>query len=553
MMAEINGATLVARCLKQQGIHELFGVVGIPVTGIAVAAPAEGIRYIGMRHEQAAGYAAQAMSYLTGRIGACIVVSGPGMTNAITAFGNAWSNCWPMLLIGGSSNQALNHMGDFQAAPQVQVAQPFAKWVGQAERIELIPRYIATAIRHALSGRPGPVYLDLPGDMIMSRIDEEKIDYPPRVEPPPAPHVDDTLVKKALAALRSAHNPLAIIGKGAAWARAEQQVRRFIDETHMPFLASPMGKGVVPDDHPLSVAAARTYALQNADLIFLIGARLNWIMHFGLPPRFRPDVRVVQLDIAAEEIGTNVPTEVPLVGDAKAVMTQLVAELEEDPWQVAADSPWRQNLQQEIATKKAATAPLLTSDEVPMNYYRPLQEIQDALPRDAIIVTEGASTMDISRQVLDNYEPRHRLDAGSWGTMGVGPGSAIAAQLAHPDKRVIALEGDAAFGFDGMEVEVAVRHKLPITWIVFNNNGIGGGPSTLPEDAPFPPGAFIPGARYDKIIEAFGGKGFHVQTPEELRRALRESFASGDTTLINVMINPQSKRRPQQFAWLTRD
>ena len=551
-MAEIDGATLVARCLKQQGIDELFGVVGVPVTGIALAASKEGIRYVGTRHEQAAGYAAQAISYMKGRIGACIVVSGPGMTNAISALGNAWSNCWPMLLIGGSSNQILNHMGDFQAAPQVELARPFCKWVGQAERIEHIPRYIATAVRLAISGRPGPVYLDLPGDIIMSRIDEAKIDYPARVEAPPTPQVDPALVKKALGALRSARQPLAIIGKGAAWARAEEQVRRFIDETHMPFLPSPMGKGVVPDDHPLSVAAARTYALQNADLVFLIGARLNWIMHFGLPPRFRPDLRVVQLDIAAEEIGTNVPTEVPLVGDAKAVMTQMVAALEEDPWQVAASSPWRQALQQEMASKRAATVPMLESDELPMNYYRPLQEIQDALPRDAIIVTEGASTMDISRQVLDNYEPRHRLDAGSWGTMGVGPGFAIAAQVANPGKRVIALEGDAAFGFDGLEVEVAVRHKLPITWIVFNNNGIGGGPSTLPEDAPLPPGAFVPNARYDKVIEAFGGKGYHVETPEALRAALRESFASGATTLINVAINPQSKRRPQQFAWLSR-
>ena len=551
-MAEIDGATLVARCLKQQGIDELFGVVGVPVTGIALAASKEGIRYVGTRHEQAAGYAAQAISYMKGRIGACIVVSGPGMTNAISALGNAWSNCWPMLLIGGSSNQILNHMGDFQAAPQVELARPFCKWVGQAERIEHIPRYIATAVRLAISGRPGPVYLDLPGDIIMSRIDEAKIDYPARVEAPPTPQVDPALVKKALGALRSARQPLAIIGKGAAWARAEEQVRRFIDETHLPFLPSPMGKGVVPDDHPLSVAAARSYALQNTDLVFLIGARLNWIMHFGLPPRFRPDLRVVQLDIAAEEIGTNVPTEVPLVGDAKAVMTQMVAALEEDPWQVAASSPWRQALQQEMASKRAATVPLLESDELPMNYYRPLQEIQDALPRDAIIVTEGASTMDISRQVLDNYEPRHRLDAGSWGTMGVGPGFAIAAQVANPGKRVIALEGDAAFGFDGLEVEVAVRHKLPITWIVFNNNGIGGGPSTLPEDAPLPPGAFVPNARYDKVIEAFGGKGYHVETPEALRAALQESFASGATTLINVAINPQSKRRPQQFAWLSR-
>ena len=551
-MAEIDGARLVARCLKQQGVDELFGVVGIPVTGIAAAAASEGIRYIGTRHEQAAGYAAQAISYLKGRVGACLVVSGPGMTNAISALGNAWANCWPMLLIGGSSNQALNHMGDFQAAPQVDLAKPFCKWVGQAERIDLIPRYIATAVRHSISGRPGPVYLDLPGDVIASSLEEDDLSYPPRVEAPPAPQVDPSAVKAALAALKSARQPLAIIGKGAAWAGAEEQVRRFIEETQMPFLPSPMGKGVVPDGHPLSVAAARTYALQNTDLVFTIGARLNWIMHFGLPPRFREDLRVVQLDVAAEEIGSSVPSEAPLVGDAKVVMAQMVAELEENPWQITADNPWRQALDKEKAAKQEATVPMLESDDVPMNYYRPLQEIQRALPRDAIIVTEGASTMDISRQVLDNYEPRKRLDAGTWGTMGVGPGFAIAAQVANPDKRVIALEGDAAFGFDGLEVEVAVRHKLPITWIVFNNNGIGGGPSNLPDGASYPPNAFVPNARYDKVMEAFGGKGYHAETPQELRTALQESFDSGETTLINVTINPDAKRRPQQFAWLTR-
>ena len=551
-MAEIDGARLVARCLKQQGVDELFGVVGIPVTGIAAAAASEGIRYVGTRHEQAAGYAAQAISYLKGRVGACLVVSGPGMTNAISALGNAWSNCWPMLLIGGSSNQALNHMGDFQAAPQVDLAKPFCKWVGQAERIDLIPRYVATAVRHSISGRPGPVYLDLPGDVIASSLDEDDLTYPPRVEAPPAPQVDPASIKAALAALKSARQPLAIIGKGAAWAGAEEQVRRFIEETQMPFLPSPMGKGVVPDGHPLSVAAARTYALQNADLVFTIGARLNWIMHFGLPPRFREDLRVVQLDIAAEEIGSSVPAEAALVGDAKVVMAQLVAELEENPWQIPANDPWRQALDKERTAKQEATVPMVESDEVPMNYYRPLQEIQKLLPRDAIIVTEGASTMDISRQVLDNYEPRKRLDAGTWGTMGVGPGFAIAAQVANPDKRVIALEGDAAFGFDGLEVEVAVRHKLPITWIVFNNNGIGGGPSSLPEGAVYPPNAFVPNARYDKVMEAFGGKGYHAETPQELRAALQESFDSGETTLINVTINPEAKRRPQQFAWLTR-
>ncbi len=548
-MTELSGAQVVARALQDQGINELFGLMGIPVVPVAQAAQRAGIRYIGTRHEAAAGYAAQAASYMSGHIGAALVVSGPGVTNAITTLGNAQENAWPMLLLGGSSALDLTTRGDFQESPSLEHVRPFVKWSGRPTNVRLIPRFIATAVREALGGRPGPVYVDLPGDVVYDKADESEIEWTPRVPPPPRPEVTAESVSAAIEALKSAESPLIIVGKGAAWAQAEAELREFVDKTQVPFLPTPMGKGVIPDDHPLSTAAARSYALRNADLVFLVGARLNWILHFGLPPRFKEGVRVIQLDIAGEEIGRNVPTEVPLVGDAKAIMAQLNDYLEAHPWELPEDNEWKAALRSEADQKRQTTASMLASDELPMNYYRPLKEIDEALPRDAIVVSEGAKTMDISRQVLNNYFPRSRIDAGSWGTMGVGGGFALAAQVKNPDKRVIALEGDSAFGFDGMEIEVAARYGLPITWIIFNNNGIGGGPPAFIEGRPPPVGAYVPDARHDKLIEAFGGKGYRANTPEELRAALQEALTSDGPTLIDVVINPKADRRAQEFGW----
>lgn len=551
-MAQVDGATIVAKALKAQGVEYVFGIVGIPVTTIATACQKEGIKFVGVRHEQAAAYAAQAISYLTGKIGVALVVSGPGMTNALTAFGNAWSNCWPMLLIAGASDLAQAGMGAFQEAPQVDIARPIAKWAQQETVIERLPQTIEAAIRTAMYGRPGPAYLDLPADVILGEVDEEKVSYPPHYPDPPRPMADPAAVQDALAALKSAERPLVIVGKGAAWSHAEKEVQEFVDKTQLPYLASPMGKGVIPDDHPLSIGAGRTYGLQNADLVMLVGARLNWIMHFGLPPRFKEGVRVIQMDIAPEEIGRNVPAEVALVGDIKAVTGQLNAALDAEPWQFGKENDWRYGLKEAIDKNVSNTAPMYADDSVPLGYYRMLKELKDAMPRDAYVVSEGASTMDIGRQVLDNYLPRHRLDAGSWGTMGVGPGFAIATQLANPDKVVIDLEGDSAFGFDGMEVEVACRHNLPIVFVVANNNGIGGGPPEINRDRPLPPGSYVPNAHYERVIEAFGGDGYFCETADEFRKAVDTAIQKRRPSVITVMLDPQARRRPQQFAWLTR-
>jgi len=551
-MAEVDGATLIARSLKQHGVEYMFGIVGIPVVPIAFAAQREGIRYYGMRHEQSASYAAQAVGYLTGRPGACLVVSGPGMTNAISGLANAWSNRWPMILLGGASDISQHGMGAFQEAPQVEAARVWCKYAAQADRVERIPYYIEQAVRTSIYGRPGPVYVDLPGDIIGGKVDEELAPQRPPVPDPPRMQADPSAVEAAVAALKTAERPLVVVGKGAAYARAEDEVREFIESTQLPFLATPMGKGVMPDDHPLSVGAARSFVLQNADLVFLMGARLNWILHFGLPPRFNPDVRVVQMDIAAEEIGTNVPAEVALVGDAKAVTAQINAVLRDQPWQFGAENTWRTGIAKKIEENRAQTQPLFEDDSVPMNYYRVLREIRDLMPNDAIIASEGANTMDIGRTVLPNFLPRHRLDAGSFGTMGVGLSFAIAAQAVHPDKRVVAVEGDSAFGFSGMEVEVACRYNMPITFIILNNNGISGGPSTLDPSRPVLPVAYVPQARYERVIEAFGGDGYFVETPDQLRPTLEKALNSGKPNVVNIMISPQAGRKPQQFGWLTR-
>jgi 2-hydroxyacyl-CoA lyase 1 len=312
-----------------------------------------------------------------------------------------------------------------------------------------------------------------------------------------------------------------------------------------------MGKGVVDDDHPLAVSPARTLALREADVVLLLGARLNWILHFGRSPRWADNVRIIQVDIAAEEIGTNVPAEVALVGDGQAIVAQLNRALEDEPWQYPAETTWRTALQSKVDENVAISNSLMADESTPLNYYRVLKEVRDTLPEDTIIVSEGANTMDIGRTVLPNKGARTRLDAGSYGTMGVGLGFAIGAAVARPGTRIVAVEGDAAFGFSGMEYETMVRHKLPITIVVINNNGIGGGIAELPVDRDPPPGVYSPDARYERIADMFGGRGYYVTAPAELGPALSEANSGDGPAIVHIRIDPRAGRKPQQFGWHT--
>ncbi len=551
-MGTSTGAEIMARELKKHGVEYMFGIVGFPVQPIAKAAQEVGIKYVGMRNEQAASYAAQAAGYLTGRPGACLTVSGPGVIHALAGLANAEQNCWPMILIGGASPVYQNGMGAFQEENQVQLAAPYCKFAHAVEHARRIPFYVEKAVRTSIYGRPGPVYLDMPDDIIQEAVEEDDIYEAAPVADPPRMQAMGEDIEAALDALESAERPLVIVGKGMAWSRAEDEVRAFIERTQVPFLASPLGKGVIDDNHPLSVGAARSHALREADVIFLMGARLNWIMHFGKPPRFNKKVRVVQLDISPEAIGNNVPTEVALVGDGKAVVGQLNAALGGRQWFYPADTEWRSAIAEKAAGNAEQIRPMLEDDSAPTNYYRALKDIAAWAGKDAIIVGEGANTMDIGRTQLPNASPRLRLDAGSYGTMGIGMGFAVAAAVVHPDRPIISVSGDSAIGFSGMEIETACRYKLPIKIVVLNNGGIGQGIPEYPED-PFdnPAGVLIYGARYDKMMEAFGGFGAFVEDPADLRATLDAATAHDGPALVNVRLHPQAGRKPQQFGWLT--
>lgn len=565
----IDGASVLAKALKEQGVNYAFGIVGIPVIELAMAMQAEGIKFVAMRNEQAASYAASAIGYLTRRPAVCLVVSGPGLVHALAGAANAAENCWPMLLIGGSCEQQQEGMEAFQEYHQVEHARPFCKYSARPSSIQRIPVFVEIAVRMSIYGRPGVSYLDFPANMLNSSVSDNSINWKLPCPDPPLICALTEDIRKALDLLTSAEKPLVIIGKGAAYARAETEISMFLTSTGFPFLPTPMGKGVVPDNHQLCVSPARSKVLKESDVILLLGARLNWILHFGLPPRFNPNVKIIQVDICMEELGTNVQPSVALAADIKVVVNQLNTELKRQAGNFFFDQNrnWWSDIHVAINKNKSQVKLLCTDQSLPMNYYCAFSQISGLLEgHDTIVVSEGANTMDIGRSMLQSLLPRQRLDAGSFGTMGVGPGFAIAAAMickSDPEvkhKRIICVEGDSAIGFSAMELETACRYQLPIIFVVFNNNGIYSGLdaeswNSIPEAElalVAPPTALAPNIRYDKVMEALGGRGYLVNTPEELHQTFKAAL-NDDTksSLINILIHPLATRRPQQYSWLT--
>lgn len=554
----LDGNLLAARALSKVGIRHIFGVVGIPVTSLANCCVASGIRFIAFHNEQSAGYAAGAAGYLTGIPGVLLTVSGPGCVHGLAGLSNAMINNWPVIMISGSSVQADVGKGDFQELDQIKAVEPFVKFAAKAQKISDVPRIVAEAVIAAVSGRPGGAYIDLPADVLHETVSAEEAEkllesvqpYLPPWELPrmlkelEAPAAD---VEKAVSLLRGANRPLIVFGKGAAYARAEGTLLDLITKTRIPFLATPMGKGLVSDSHELCAAAARSLAIGQCDVALVVGARLNWLLHFGEPPKWSQDVKFILVDISKEEVELRNPA-VGLVGDARIVLQQINLEIKDDPFALGDKHPWVEAIREKTRKNAKKMNESLSRDVIPFNFLTPLRIIRDALSEMGspapILVSEGANTMDVGRSVLPQTEPRTRLDAGTWGTMGVGLGYAIAAAAVCPERLVVAVEGDSAFGFSGLEVETVVRYNFPIVVIIFNNGGVYGGDRRNPEDIVGPykadpaPTSFVPNAQYEMLMEAFGGKGYRVETPQELQLALKESFTSRSPSVINVILDP---------------
>jgi oxalyl-CoA decarboxylase len=536
-----DGFHLVIDALKANDIDTIFGLVGIPITDLARLAQAEGMRFIGFRHEQHAGHAAAIAGYMTQKPGICLTVSAPGFLNGLTALANATTNCFPMILISGSSEREIVDLqqGDYEEMDQLNAAKPYAKAAYRVLHAEDIGIGLARAIRAAVSGRPGGVYLDLPAKLLSQTIDAVKakqslvrvIDAAPRQLPAP------DSVKRAIDLLKGAKRPLVLLGKGAAYSQADKEIRAFIEKTGIPYLPMSMAKGLLPDTHEQSASAARSFVLAESDVVVLVGARLNWLLSHGKGKTWGKPKQFVQIDISAQEMDSNVAIAAPIVGDIGSCVASLLDQVGDDfpqppkEWLDAVSEKKNTNLQ-----KMAAT---LAKNPSPMNFHSALRVLRDIVKAnpDINVVNEGANTLDYARAIIDMYQPRKRFDSGTWGVMGIGMGFAIGAAVTS-GKPVLAIEGDSAFGFSGMELETICRYDLPVCTIIFNNNGVYRGTDVNPTGGKdVAPTVFVKDARYDKMIEAFGGIGYNVTTPEELDKAVKEAIASGKPTLINAVID----------------
>jgi oxalyl-CoA decarboxylase len=536
-----DGFHLMVDALKFNGVQTIYGVAGIPVTDLARIAQASGIRYIGFRHEGSAGNAAAAAGFLTKRPGICLTVSAPGFLNGLPALAAATVNCFPMIQIAGSSERHLVDMkrGEYEELDQLAAAKPFAKAAYRIDRAQDIGLGVVRAIRTAVSGRPGGVYLDIPGEVLGETIDAVTAartmwavtDPAPRQLPAPE------AVDRAIELLAQAERPLIVLGKGAAYAQADEQIRAFVESTGIPFLPMSMAKGLLPDDHPQSAAAARSLALSRADVVMLVGARLNWLLGHGEAPEWSPDAKFIQADISATEMDSNQPIAAPLVGDIGSVMAALNERAK--PGQIAAPATWRADLDARRERNTETMRKRLAEDPSPMRFYNALRAVRDVLADrpDVYLVNEGANALDIARNVIDMKVPRHRLDSGTWGVMGIGQGYAIAAAV-ETGSPVVAIEGDSAFGFSGMELETICRYKLPVTVVVLNNGGIYRGVGDNSASGDPAPTVLDPTARHDLLIEAFGGTGYHVTTPSQLTEALTNAVTSGQPSLVDCVLDP---------------
>ena len=539
-----DGFHLVIDALKLNGITTIYGVPGIPITDLGRMAQAAGMRVISFRHEQNAGNAAAIAGFLTKKPGICLTVSAPGFLNGLTALANATTNCFPMILISGSSEREIVDLqqGDYEEMDQLAIAKPLCKAAFRVLHAADIGIGVARAIRAAVSGRPGGVYLDLPAKLFSQVMNAEagakslvKV-----IDPAPAQLPAPAAVRRALDVLKGAKRPLIVLGKGAAYAQADEAIRALVEKSGVPFLPMSMAKGLLPDTHPLCAGAARSTVLKDADVVMLIGARLNWLLSHGKGKTWGEphSKKFIQIDIEPKEMDSNVEIAAPLVGDIGSCVSALLESMGGN-WP-APPADWISAVNAKKEENIAKMAPRLMKNTAPMDFHSALGALRTVIKErpDAILVNEGANTLDLARGVIDMYQPRKRLDVGTWGVMGIGMGYAIAAAI-ETGKPVLAVEGDSAFGFSGMEVETICRYNLPVCTVVFNNNGIYRGTNVNPTGGADPATTvFVKDARYDKMIEAFGGVGVHVTTPDELARAVNKAMDSGKPTLINAVIDP---------------
>ena len=545
-MALVNGSQILARSLRRLRVDTFFYIMGGPMMAAETASVEEGLRAIDVRHEQAAAMMAHAYGRVRNTLGVCMAASGPGATNLITGVANAWADCAPLLAIGGSAPLSQRGKGAFQEMDQVSAFKPITKWAEQVTDPRRVPEFVATAARHALGGRPGPVYLDMPGDVLYRQVEEDDVVYPDgsadsfRVRP----RGDPALIDDACRLLAQAERPLILTGSGILWSGAEAELQQLVELAGIPFYTTPQGRGVVPDDHALSFLTARSTAFREADLLLLIGTRINYVIGHLSPPRFNAAARLVQVDIDPGEIGHNHPADVGIVGDARAVLKQL---LEAFPSRADARrfSAWRQHLTEVEESKRADAEKAMSTDQRPIHPLRLCKEVRDFLDRDAILVVDGQEILNYGRQSIPTFVPRHRLNSGVFGTMGVGLPFGVGAKVAKPDSQVLVLHGDGSFGLNAMELDTCSRFNIPVVTVVSLNGGWTADPNREKT------GRELGYTKFHKMAEALGCHGEYVEDPAAIRPALERAFKADAPALVNVLTDWRARATTAQFSVYT--
>jgi len=534
-MARVHGGSLVARQLKAEGISTIFGLFGGHLGPLYDSFLEEGIQAIGARHEEAAVHMAHAWARMTREVGVAVVTSGPGVTSAMSGLATAWAAKAPLLLLAGRWPTRQEHRGAFHEMDQVSIVRPLTSWAATCQQTDRLPEYIATAFRHARSA--GPSFLDIPSDILRSQIDLDAVSFPQPVGESARPYADPAAIQRAVDMLASAKQPLVIVGSGVWWARGEAELERFLEMTQLPALTTIAARGVVPADHPLHFGAARSFALGEADLLLVLGARFNWALAYGQPPRFNPSARIIQIDHDAREIGRNRAVNLGIQADLHDALQQLTevasSRLRPQVW-----AGWLEDLRRRDEAARLGLADQRQSEQVPIHPARLCAEIDRFLERDAITIVDGGDILAFARQGLDVYTPGSWLDAGSLGIIGQGVPFGVAAKLASPQRQVLVLSGDGSFGLNGFEVETAVRHGVPMVVVISNNSAWSIEVHTQMTEFGRAVATDLTPTRYDQLAEALGALGIRVERPEEIRPALEQAFAAKRPALVDVVTDP---------------
>ena len=546
-MAELTGSEILAKALRNEGVNDLFFIMGGPMLLAEESCIKEGIRPIDVRHEQAAAFMGQAYSRLLNKPSVCMAASGPGVTNLITGIANAYIDCVPVVAVGGSSPFKAYGRQVFQEIDQLGMMKPCTKWAERVYSLARIPEMVNVAFQKAMTGKPGPVYLDFPGDILYEKIDESEIDWSisGRSIPRARPHAAPELISDTVEALSKAKKPVIITGGGILWSDAADELREFVDKAEIPFYTTPQGRGVIPEDHPLSYMTVRSAAFREADLIMIIGTRMNYIIGHAAPPRFNKDATIIRIDIDEDEISTSPrKIDIGIVGDAKAVLHQINSRLD---GAVSKDSfsEWRNRLSDEEANKRSRPGGNSVSNAVPIHPLRLCEEVKNFMDRDAILVVDGQEILNYGRQSMPTFEPGHRLNSGPFGTMGVGLPFGLGAKIAKPDCQVIVVHGDGSFGLNAMELDTAVRHGINVLVVISLNGGWTADPDGTK------PGRDLGYTRYDKMAEALGCYAEYVEQPSEIKEALKraqEQVNKGRVAVVNIKTDHTARAGTQAFA-----